>query len=198
MQNATKVSNEQQMSRSAEPQEDTVEHELELDSVSEPYTIFTNNQKTFIAVLVSAAGSFSGFASNIYFPAIPNIAKDLSVSVELVNLTVTSYLIFQGLAPSLWGPLADRYGRRTSYTFTFLVFLAACIGLGTTPNYATLITLRALQSCGSASTIALGAGVIGDITTRAERGGYMGIFQAGILVPVSCRPSVRLVENHRQ
>ena len=46
----------------------------------------------------------SGFASNIYFPALPTIARDLNVPVELVNLTVTSYLIFQGLAPSLWAP----------------------------------------------------------------------------------------------
>lgn len=43
---------------------------------------------------------------------------------------------------------------------------------------------------GSASTIAIGSGVIGDITTRAERGGYMGIFQAGFLVPVAVGPVI--------
>lgn len=132
----------------------------------------------------------SGFASNIYFPALPTIANDLTVSLELVNLTVTSYLIFQGLAPSLWGPISDVKGRRTAYACTFLVFLGACIGLAETRNYATLIVLRCLQSTGSASTIAIGSGVIGDLTTRAERGGYMGIFQAGLLVPVAIGPVI--------
>jgi MFS family permease len=70
------------------------------------------------------------------------------------------------------------------------VFLIACIGLAETKNYATLIVLRCLQSTGSASTIAIGSGVIGDITTRAERGGYMGIFQAGLLVPVALGPVI--------
>lgn len=132
----------------------------------------------------------SGFASNIYFPALPTIANDLNVSLELVNLTVTSYLIFQGIAPSLWGPVSDVKGRRIAYTCTFLVFVGACIGLAETKNYATLIVLRCLQSTGSASTIAIGSGVIGDITTRAERGGFMGIFQAGLLVPVAVGPVI--------
>lgn len=132
----------------------------------------------------------SGFASNIYFPALPTIADNLNVSLELVNLTVTSYLIFQGIAPSFWGPMSDVRGRRLTYTCTFLVFLGACIGLAQTKNYATLIVLRCLQSTGSASTIAIGSGVIGDITTRADRGGFMGIFQAGLLVPVAVGPII--------
>lgn len=114
----------------------------------------------------------------------------MNVSVELVNLTVTSYLIFQGIAPSLWGPISDVRGRRVAYFCTFVVFLGACIGLAQTKNYATLIVLRCLQSTGSASTIAIGSGVIGDITTRADRGSYMGVFQAGLLVPVAVGPVI--------
>lgn len=64
------------------------------------------------------------------------------------------------------------------------------MGLAESKNYATLVVLRCLQSTGSASTIAIGSGVIGDITTRADRGGYMGIFQAGLLVPVAIGPVI--------
>lgn len=129
-------------------------------------------------------------ASNIYFPALVTIAKDLDVTVFLVNLTVTTYLIFQGIAPSLWGPVSDAKGRRSAYICTFIVSIGANVGLALTKNYATLIVLRCLQSTGSASTIAVGAGVIGDITTRADRGGYMGIFQVGTLVPIAVGPVI--------
>jgi hypothetical protein len=54
------------------------------------YSIFTSRQKALIVTLVAVAATFSGFASNIYFPAIPTIASDLGVTSELVNLTVTS------------------------------------------------------------------------------------------------------------
>ncbi|KAK6345531.1 hypothetical protein TWF718_007443 [Orbilia javanica] len=160
------------------------------DSIDPPYTIFDNRQRALIVVIISVAATFSGFASNIYFPALPTVAHDLNVSIELINLTVTSYLIFQGLAPSLWGPISDVKGRRVAYCFTFLVFLGACIGLAESKNYATLIALRCLQSTGSASTIAIGSGVIGDITTRENRGGFMGIFGAGLLVPVAIGPVI--------
>ena len=153
-----------------------------------PYSIFTTRQKALIVTIVSIASTFSGFASNIYFPAIPTIANDLSVSAELVNLTVTSYLILQGLAPSIWGAVADVHGRRVTYICTFCVFIGACIGLAETRHFYQLVILRCLQSAGSASTIAIGAGVIGDITRREERGGYMGIYQAGLLAPLTIGP----------
>lgn len=156
----------------------------------QPYSIFDKRQKWFIIIITSTAATFSGFAGNIYFPALPTIADDLNVSAELINLTVTTYLIFQAIAPSFWGPISDAKGRRVAFVFTFLVFLAACIALAEAKNYATLLGVRCLQSTGSASTIAIGAGVIGDITTRADRGGYMGAFQTGLLVPVAIGPVI--------
>ncbi|KAI0104761.1 MFS general substrate transporter [Nemania sp. FL0031] len=170
--------------------ENEVVNEFRPSAAAEPYSIFDRRQKGLIVFIVATAATFSGFASNIYFPALTTIADDLKVSVELINLTVTSYLIFQGIAPSLWGPLSDVRGRRVAYFLTFLVFLGACVGLAETKNYATLIVLRSLQSSGSASTIAVGSAVIGDITTREERGGYMGIFQAGLLAPVAVGPVI--------
>ncbi|KAE8450820.1 hypothetical protein EG329_005733 [Mollisiaceae sp. DMI_Dod_QoI] len=153
-----------------------------------PHSIFTSRQKGLIVTTVAVAATFSGFASNIYFPAIPTIALDLGVTPELINLTVTSYMILQGLSPTIWGALADVYGRRVTYMCTFVVFISACIGLAETRHYYQLVVLRCLQSAGSASTIAIGAGVIGDITQREERGGYMGIYQAGLLAPVAIGP----------
>ncbi|KAI1312586.1 major facilitator superfamily domain-containing protein [Xylaria venustula] len=158
--------------------------------VPEPYSIFDKRQKALITFLAATAATFSGFSSNIYFPSLSVISEDLGVSVELVNLTITSYLIFQGLAPSVWGPLSDAKGRRITYFCTFLVYIGACVGLAETPNYAALIVLRSLQSSGSASTVAVGSAVIGDITTREERGGYMGVFQGGLLAPVAVGPVI--------
>lgn len=156
----------------------------------EPYTIFTPAQKVTIVTIVSTAATLSGFASNIYFPSLPQIASDLSVTTNLVNLTVTCYMIFQGLSPTVWGALADAQGRRITYCCTLAIFLAACVGLAETRSYAQLVVLRCVQSTGSASTIALGAGVIGDITKREERGGYMGFFQGGLLTPVAIGPVI--------
>ncbi|KAG0646112.1 Itaconic acid 2-hydroxyparaconate biosynthesis cluster ITP1 [Hyphodiscus hymeniophilus] len=153
-----------------------------------PYSIFTSRQKSLIVTTVAIAATFSGLSANIYFPAIPEIVTDLSVTPELINLTVTSYLILQGLSPSVWGSVADVHGRRVTYICTFLILLGACVGLAETKHYYQLVILRCMQSTGSASTIAVGAGVVGDIADRAERGGYIGIYQAGSLAPLALGP----------
>lgn len=65
-----------------------------------------------------------------------------------------------------------------------LLLAVSCVGLALVPTnaYWLLLFLRCFQSAGSASTIALGAGVIGDIAERAERGGYLGVYNIGPLV----------------
>jgi MFS family permease len=162
---------------------------LSAESLSaEPHSIFTRFQKAIIVTTVAIAATFSAISSNIYFPAIPSIADNLGVSPEDVNLTVTTYLIFQGLSPSIWGAIADVHGRRVTYIITFIIYLGACIGLAETKHFYQLLILRCLQSTGSASTIAIGAGVVGDITLREDRGGYLGIYQAGLLSPLAIGP----------
>jgi MFS family permease len=100
----------------------------------------------------------------------------LHTPIQLISLTITIYMLFQGLAPSFWGPLADSYGRRPIFLSTLILYIGACVGLALSPNFAVLMTFRALQAIGSSSTIAIGAGVIGDIAVAGERGGFMGLF----------------------
>jgi MFS family permease len=87
-------------------------------------------------------------------------------------------------APMLWGTLSDTYGRRHMFILCLLLLAASCVGLALTPtnNYWLLLLLRCLQSTGSASTLAIGAGVIGDISTRTERGGFLGVYTVGHMV----------------
>ncbi|EJT52221.1 multidrug transporter, Qdr2p [Trichosporon asahii var. asahii CBS 2479] len=51
-----------------------------------------------------------------------------------------------------------------------------------------ILGLGTISSSGSASTIAIGSGMVGDVTTREERGGVMGIFQTGLLLPLGIGP----------
>ena len=65
-------------------------------------------------------------------------------------------MLFQGIAPSLWGPLADVYGRRTGFLVTLIVYILANLGLGLSKNFTSLMVFRGIQAIGSSSTIAIG------------------------------------------
>lgn len=64
-----------------------------IDSPEPPYTVFSYWEKVGIIILVSFLAMISPLSSTVFLPAIPSIAKDMGVSISLINLTVTTYLV---------------------------------------------------------------------------------------------------------
>jgi MFS family permease len=139
-----------------------------------PHRILSKKQKWNIVIFVSLAGSLSPLSSNIYFPAINTISHDLGVNATLVALTITIYMVVQGIAPSIFSTLSDTCGRRLTFTICLVIYTAANLALAFTSSYPMLMVLRGLQAAGSAATISISTGVIADITSAKERGGFMG------------------------
>ncbi|KAI1097548.1 MFS general substrate transporter [Jackrogersella minutella] len=155
-----------------------------------PYSVFGHREKATMIILVSFMALISPLSSAIYVPALPSLARDLNVSESLINLTVTTYLIFQGIAPSFIGNYSDTYGRRPAYMICCVVYLAANIGLAVQDSYTALLILRCLQSCGSSATVALGSAVSADLATRAERGKYLGYAAMGVTLGPALGPVI--------
>ncbi|KAL1626726.1 hypothetical protein SLS56_006719 [Neofusicoccum ribis] len=143
------------------------------------HSVFSSKTRAFIIAMTAAASFFSPVSGQIYLPALNTLAKEFHVSIADINLTVTSYMILQGIAPMFFGDLADQMGRRPTYIMCFTIFFFANLGLALQRNYAALLVLRAMQSSGSSGVIALGNGVVSDITTSAERGSKVAWVQMG-------------------
>ncbi|KAJ7252085.1 major facilitator superfamily domain-containing protein [Mycena haematopus] len=160
--------------------------------IEEPYSIYTQSEKWFIVSLISFGGLFSPLSANIYFPAIPTLAIAFNKSIELINLTVTLNMVFQGLSPMVWGSISDTYGRRHSFIMCLLLLSLSCVGLALTPtsDYWLLLLLRCFQAAGSASTVAILVGVVGDLSTRADRGGFLGLSSVGPMVGPAIGPVI--------
>lgn len=119
------------------------------DQSASVYTVFDKATRRWIIFLVALAGFFSPLSANIYFPALNYIAESLHVSLELMNLTITAYLVCQGIVQYIVGGLADILGRRPLYLAAFTIYVAANIGLAVQTSYPALMVLRILQSSGS-------------------------------------------------
>ncbi|PKY02610.1 putative MFS transporter [Aspergillus campestris IBT 28561] len=168
---------------------------LEAQSQAQPppttaYSAFTTSQKRFIITMISLASLFSPLSGQIYYPVMPTLVQNYHLTPALINLTITTYMILQGLAPSFMGTFADTGGRRPAYIVAFTIYTAANIGLALQNSYAALMILRCIQSAGSSGTIAFGYGVIADIATPAERGHYIGPMAAGVMIAPAIGPVV--------
>ncbi|OAA59624.1 Major facilitator superfamily domain, general substrate transporter [Niveomyces insectorum RCEF 264] len=153
-----------------------------------PYSTFTNRQKIAITLTVSFLAIISPLSGQVYLPALNAIADDLHVPVSDINLTITTFMIFQGIAPSFIGNLSDVYGRRPAYLICFSIYVLANLGLALQNSYAALMVLRCFQSMGSSATISLSSATVADLVTRAERGKFIGFAAMGVTLGPALGP----------
>ncbi len=180
--------------RTTSPDEDTEISENQTasrdDDEAPLYSVFSRKTKIFVIFLTIFAALFSPLSSFLYLPAITPIAESYGRSLAQLNLTVTVFQIMQALAPLFFGDLSDQIGRRPVYVLMFTIYLGANIGLALQNDYAALMVLRALQSTGSSATIAIGNAVMADVTTAAERGGYITAVQASVQFAPALAPAL--------
>jgi multidrug resistance protein len=138
-----------------------------------------------IVLASSMAAFFSPLTGQIYFPALNVVANDFHVTASQINLTVSTYMIFQGLTPMFIGGFADTAGRRPAFLICFVIYILANIGVAVCTKYTELLVLRCFQSAGIAATVAVCQAVVADIVTSAERGNYIGI----TILPIVLAPS---------
>ncbi|KAN0115479.1 MFS general substrate transporter [Hyaloscypha variabilis] len=145
----------------------------------QPYSIFPKWQRVVNVYVASLAAFASPVSSSIYYPAMLTLARDLDTSLTNISLTITTYLIFQGISPTIVGGLSDRIGRRPAYFLCFTLFIAANIGLALQTSFVALLLLRCVQSCGSSGTAVLSSAIVSDVATRQQRGSYIGLAALG-------------------
>ena len=171
--------------------DDGKEGDLEKEQTGDKqYSVFTVPQKRAIIIVSSLAGFFSPLTGSIYFPAISTIATALDTSASKIDLTVTTYLIFQGVSPMIIAGFSDKIGRRPAYIVCFAIYIIANLALGINNTYGGLLGLRCLQSAGSSGTIALSNGVVADLVTSAERGKYIAFASLAIILGPAISPII--------
>ena len=74
------------------------------------------SSKAWVAILSALVTSLGLMATDIYAPAMPAVTRALLTSPNIVQLTVTLFLIAAGLSQLIYGPLSDQWGRRRCYS----------------------------------------------------------------------------------
>ena len=58
-----------------------------------PYCSLSERRKISVMLTASFSGIISPISASIYYPALPSLAKDMHVSISLINLTIMTYLV---------------------------------------------------------------------------------------------------------
>ncbi|MFP5329773.1 MAG: MFS transporter [Alphaproteobacteria bacterium] len=141
--------------------------------------------------LLAGLMALNAFAIDAMIPALSDIGADLSVARENNRqLVVIAYMVGFGSTQLVWGPLADRFGRKPVLLGGVTLYAAFALLCGIAASFTLLIAARALQGASAAVTRVLVVAMARDLFEGEEMARVMSlVFMVFMVVPVLA-PSV--------
>ena len=145
-------------------------YEIWLDLVGSVIKAATTPPRISTLILLTGTSLLS---LNMFMPALPQMAETFAVEYGLMTVAVAGYLAAAAAMQLLFGPLSDRFGRRSILIFAFTVFFFASIGGLLATNIWTFLGFRFLQSAVVAGGVVSQA-IIKDTATKEEAASLLG------------------------
>ncbi|WP_341748896.1 multidrug effflux MFS transporter [Candidatus Tisiphia endosymbiont of Sialis lutaria] len=121
----------------------------------------------YIIILIIAIPILS---ETIYTPSLPSLAKDLAISANLAEYTLTIYLFGFAVGMLLWGNLSDSYGRKPCLLIGFLIYALSCYICYLSDNINMLLVARFMQAFGASVGSVLGQTIVREAIKPQDRG----------------------------
>ncbi|XMA18131.1 hypothetical protein WAI453_010922 [Rhynchosporium graminicola] len=131
---------------------------------------FPRSKKWTITLVTALMTLCVSFASSVFSTATEVTAKKWDVSLEVMILGVSLYVLGFACGPLAWGPLSEVYGRTQPLFLGFFLFTIFQIPVATAPNVATIMISRFLGGCFGAAPIAIVGGTYVDFWDTLDRG----------------------------
>ena len=127
-----------------------------------------------------------GFGS--VMPVLALYARSFDVGQSAIGLAIAIYGLARFLIAVPAGQLADRAGRRGALALGGLVTAAGNLLCAWAPTYPAFIAARFIAGAGAGLVMITGQIVLADITTPANRGRAMAVYQGVFLFAVGIGP----------
>lgn len=137
---------------------------------------------TALLALLTALGPLS---TDMYLPSLPAIGLDLTATPAEVQYTLSAFLAGFAGGQILWGPLADRRGRKPILMAGLFMYSVATLACAVAASIEVLIIARFFQAFGASAPIVLARSIARDLyegpragQELARMGSFMGLVPA--------------------
>jgi len=130
--------------------------------------------------------SLNAIGIDAMVPALPQIVHSLGVvSANEQQLIIITYMLGFGAGQIVWGPLADRFGRRPLLVAGLLLFALFSLACAVAPSFPLMIAGRVAMGASASSTRVLVTAIIRDLFEGEAMAKVMSlVFMIFMVVPV--------------
>jgi len=124
-------------------------------------------------------------ATDMYVPAFPQVAADLTATATQVQLTLTTFFVGMALGQLVGGPVSDQRGRRRLLIAAPLAMSVASVVCALTPTIGVMMAARFVQGFAGGWAMVVGRAVIVDLATGARLVRVLNVIAAvGGIAPI--------------
>ena len=142
-------------------------------------------------VLMAATMALGALGIDAMLPNLPAIGQTVGVADENKRqLIITVYLLAVGFSQVIYGPLADRFGRRPVIMVGLGLYVGFSLLAAFSRTFETMLIARVLQGVGAASTRAIPISVIRDRYAGREMARVMSLTSLVFMAAPIMAPSL--------
>ncbi|WP_144185046.1 multidrug effflux MFS transporter [Elioraea rosea] len=130
--------------------------------------------------LLAALISLGPLSTDLYLPALPAIADAFGTDAAGVQWTLSGFLLAFAPSQLVYGPMADRFGRRPAMLWGLGLFLAGTAACAVAPTLGLLVLARLVQAIGACAGPVVARAVVRD-TVPPERAPAVFATMAGLM-----------------
>jgi DHA1 family bicyclomycin/chloramphenicol resistance-like MFS transporter len=138
-----------------------------------------------LLTLLVAIGPLS---TDLYLASLPGLGRYFGAGPERVQLTLSVFLVGFAVSQLLYGPLADRFGRRPVILGGLTLFALATAACAVAPSLDLLILARLFQAIGGCAGPVLGRAVVRDLYKKEDAARALALLGAAMSVAPALGP----------
>ncbi|KWU49323.1 multidrug effflux MFS transporter [Pseudomonas palleroniana] len=115
-----------------------------------------------IILILGALSAFAPLAIDFYLPGFPAMATAFATDEKHIQLTLAVYFGGLAIGQLIYGPLADRFGRRGPLLSGVTLFTLASFACAYAPSLEWLIGARFVQALGGCAGMVISRAVVSD------------------------------------
>jgi DHA1 family bicyclomycin/chloramphenicol resistance-like MFS transporter len=139
-----------------------------------------------MTVMLAALMALNSLAIDAMVPALPDIGRSLGLSEDNQRqLVVITYFLGFGSTQLIWGPLADRFGRKPILAAGTILYAGFALLCGLAWSFPLLLAARFFQGASAAVTRVLVIAMVRDLFEAEEMAKVMSlVFMVFMVMPV--------------
>jgi MFS transporter, DHA1 family, multidrug resistance protein len=140
--------------------------------------------RTF-TLLLGFLVALPSFGIDMSLPALTATGATLRVAPAQVGLMMRVFMLGFAIAPLLYCPISDRYGRKPVILFACLLFTVASVGCAMARSLVDLLAWRVVQGAGAGASMTMAFAIVRDLFEgHAARTKISYITMATMVVPM--------------